>query len=121
MSKDYLEAFSRITLHTEYDNDSSYDCLNFEDDCKLVGEALTKLEQIESANLSEALDCLEELRSNLGIIYDDTLNTIEQALLQAEKDKKEIEKLKQENAILHIELDAFKKLAFKKYEVKPNE
>lgn len=48
MSKE-LEAFGRITLHTEYDNDSSYDCLNFEDDCKLVDEALQRLEQIDNA------------------------------------------------------------------------
>lgn len=56
-----LEAFGRITLHTEYDNDSHYDGLHFEDDCKLVDKALERLEQIDNANPSEALKCLEKL------------------------------------------------------------
>lgn len=42
-----LEAFGRITLHTEYDNDSHYDGLHFEDDCKLVDKALLKAEKDE--------------------------------------------------------------------------
>ena len=49
MNKEYIEAFCRITLHTEYDNDSSYDCLNFEDDCNLVDEALERLDKIDNA------------------------------------------------------------------------
>lgn len=49
MVKEYLEAFGRITLHTEYDNDSPYDGLRFEDDCKLVDNALQRLEQIDNA------------------------------------------------------------------------
>lgn len=59
-----LEAFGRITLHTEYDNDSHYDGLHFEDDCKLVNKALEFLEAIENANPSEALECLECLYCN---------------------------------------------------------
>ena len=59
MSKEYLEAFGRITSHTEYDNDSSYDSLNFEDDCKLVDEALERLEEIDNADSSEAIKHME--------------------------------------------------------------
>ena len=59
MSKEYIEAFCRIISHTEYDNDSSYDCLNFEDDCKLVDEALERLEEIDNADPSEAIKHME--------------------------------------------------------------
>lgn len=51
-----------------------------------IEEALIELKAIKEAKPSEALRCLEELRSNLGVIYDDTLNTIEQALLKAQDD-----------------------------------
>lgn len=60
-----LEAFGRITLHTEYDNDSHYDGLHFEDDCKLVDKALERLEQIDNANPSEAFECLEVLEQDI--------------------------------------------------------
>ena len=89
-----LEAFGRITLHTEYDNDSHYDGLHFEDDCKLVDKALEFLEAIENANPSEALKCLETLFSNVvSTTYNresslKDFNTIQQALLKAEKDEK---------------------------------
>ena len=56
MSTEYLDAFSRITLHTEYDNDGSYDCLNFEDDCKIVEDALQRLEAIDNLKEIEALN-----------------------------------------------------------------
>ncbi len=36
-------------------------------------------------NLNEALKCLEELRSNLGVIYNNTLDIIEQVLLHQEE------------------------------------
>ena len=102
MSKEYLEAFGRITLHTEYDNDGSYDCLQFEDDCKLVDEALKRLESIDNANPSEALECLERIEADLvGLpkhvteyddIFDsylediwDSIDTIKQALLKAQE------------------------------------
>ena len=65
MSEEYIEAFGRITLHTEYDNDSSYDCLNFEDDCNLVEKALQRLETIDNANPSEALKEVNEIINSL--------------------------------------------------------
>lgn len=76
-----LEAFGRITLHTEYDNDSHYDGLHFEDDCKLVDKALEFLEAIENANPSEALESLEEiydkirLSQYLGVVESAKLKT----------------------------------------------
>ena len=54
-------------------------------------QALNELKAIKEAKPSEAMECLEELRSNLGVIYDDTLNTIEQALLKAQELEKELE------------------------------
>lgn len=89
-----LEAFGRITLHTEYDNDSHYDGLHFEDDCKLVDKALERLEQIYNASPSEALEALESYINNI-IFAKDLINqkqqlltnitTIKQALQRLEK------------------------------------
>lgn len=59
MSKE-LEALNRITLHTEYNNDGSYDCLCFEDDFNLVDDALERLEEIE-----KVLEILKEKRVDL--------------------------------------------------------
>lgn len=111
-----LEAFGRITLHTEYDNDSHYDGLHFEDDCKLVDKALERLEQIDNAKPSEALkklemlsDCAEamkeapssnwieyannetELDYQLWIAYE----YLKQALIKAEKEHKALEIIKE--------------------------
>lgn len=91
-----------------------------------------KSQEIKDSDFSEALECLEKLGSKSEITQgcyefniskkeelenneevDKYINTIKRALLQAKKDKAEIEKLKQENAILHIQLDTFKKIAFK--------
>lgn len=87
------------------------------------------LEQIDNAKPSEALECLKHIKNDdfnmivatyspiavyNGVSKNEMFDTIEQALLQAEKDKAKIEKLKQENTILHIELATFEKLLFKK-------
>jgi len=69
------------------------DCLPFM--CEKVEQSLLELKAIKEAKPSEALRCLEELRSNLGVIYDDTLNTIEQALLKARELEKENTELNQ--------------------------
>ena len=94
-----LEAFGRITLHTEYDNDSHYDSLHFEDDCKLVDKALERLEQIDNANPSEALKCLEDLYCEpVDYRSNDKANdyeTIKQALLKVEKEHKALEIIKE--------------------------
>jgi len=54
----------------------------------VIEKSLHRLESIDNAEPSEALECLEELRSNLGVIYNNTLDNIEQALLKAETPKK---------------------------------
>ena len=108
MSKELeaLEAFGRITLHTEYDNDSSYDCLNFEEDCNLVEQALTEYEAINNAEPTKALECLKRIirgfnetapniygigevvvENELEHYYSEELTAIKQALIQ--KSKKE--------------------------------
>ena len=100
MSKDYSEAFDRIASHTEYDNDSSYDCVNFEDDCKLVDNALGRLEAIDNSNPSEALECLKDIGETCyveaGNAEEDCIlyakdyigfNTIKNALLKAQEPK----------------------------------
>ena len=96
-----LEAFGRITLHTEYDNDSHYDGLHFEDDCKLVDKALEFLEAIENANHSEALKCLEclycEPEDYRGNDRAKDYEYVKQALLKAEKEHKALEIIKEKN------------------------
>lgn len=88
------------------------------------------LEQIDNSNPSVALEILyDEAKIESGWVkkhcityaeeyeHNDRIkpyyDTIKQVLIQAEKDKVKIERLKQENAILKIQLDTFKKLAFK--------
>ena len=62
---------------------------------QLSGSQYTNIYIDEAVKPSEALRCLEELRSNLGVIYDDTLNAIEQALLKAQELEKENAELNQ--------------------------
>ena len=57
----------------------------FKHDYNIIIQALQRLKSIENANLSKALECLEELRSNLGVIYNNILDNIEQALLKAQE------------------------------------
>ncbi len=76
------------------------DCLALEvpignKEIAILKSALLELKAIKEAKPSEAMECLEELRSNLGVIYDDTLNTIEQALLKAQEQEKENAELRQ--------------------------
>lgn len=85
-----------------------------------IKEKIQRLEQIDNTNPSEALESLEILHSEAKIEsgwikervityaeefeHNDRIkpyyDTIKQALLQAQKDKAEIEKLKRENCIL---------------------
>lgn len=71
MSREF-EAFSRITLHVDYDNDSSYDCLCFEDDCKIVEAALQELQTIKEIKALEALCSLERLNCHTTLEYQDS-------------------------------------------------
>lgn len=80
MSKEYIEAFGNITLHTEYDNDGSYDSLNFEDDCNLVDEALERLEQIDNA-IEICKKANEQkyvyIKANYGIVKEQFLDDLD--------------------------------------------
>ena len=80
MSKEYLEAFNRIVLHTECDNDSSYDCLCFEDDCKLVDSALQRLEQIDNSKKD-----INSLYSNMHQTSDELDKSLKDSLLKNAK------------------------------------
>jgi len=60
MENKVLNAFSRITLNVDYDNDSSYDCLQFEDDCKGVEQALQELDDIKNSKSNDAMKYLEK-------------------------------------------------------------
>ena len=97
MSKEYLGAFGRITSHTEYDNDGSYDCLQFEDDCKLVDDALERLEQIDKADPSVALELVGYLKDHHlnAIPYYDWLNDIEKYILKAQIEHKTLKTIKE--------------------------
>lgn len=116
MSKEYMEAFGRIILHTEYDNDSSYDCLNFEDDCKLVDNALLELKVIKDANPSEALECLREnhnhsLPSSMPMLkWEDNFKIVEQYILKAQEQEKILKIIKEKPyqcapTILYIQIN----------------
>ncbi len=97
MSKEYLEAFGRIASHVEYDNDSPYDGLRLEDDYKLVDNALERLEQIDNADPSVALELVGYLQDHHlnAIPYYDWLNDIEKYILKAQKEHKALEVIKE--------------------------
>lgn len=44
-SNEALEAFNRIQLHCEYDNNGSYDCVDLEDDCEIIEQYIHKSQQ----------------------------------------------------------------------------
>ena len=116
MNKEYLEAFDRIALHTEYDNDGSYDCVNFEDDCKLVDDALERLESIDNSNPSEALECVDKILGYFGKAQIETMTlskrnglTIKQALLKAQEPKQYLKwedlEFKEETSRIEVKLN----------------
>ena len=92
MNEEYIEAFGRIASHVEYDNDSPYDGLCFEDDCKLVDEALERLDQIDKADPSEAMKHMEfictilkEKRIDVKWIFKQDYEAIIQALQRLDR------------------------------------
>lgn len=91
MSKEYLEALNKIQHDFgQLKGQELVSCY------ETIFNALKRLEAIDNANPSEALKCLEELRSNLDEIYDDTLNTIEIALLKAKQEHNSLNLLMRE-------------------------
>ena len=92
MSKE-LDAFSRITLHTDFDNDGSYDIEKFEDDCKGVEEALQKLYDIKKSKKSRAMRCLKRVWNDINGHNDfrqdfKDLTIIENYILKAQEQEK---------------------------------
>ena len=101
MSKEYLEAFERIKeLPDSYRKQDVWEhCYMV--DCEKIEQALQRLESIENANPSEALECLEELGEMYYVEADnleesvityanecDWFNTIKNCILKAQEPKK---------------------------------
>lgn len=95
MNKEYIKALERMGCATLEEDLSVRDI--YENEYDIVKNALQRLESIDNANPSEALECLERLEyyhtrsvSDLGCkehrLKD--ISTIKQALLKAEQDKK---------------------------------
>ena len=66
-----LEAIYRIIAHTEYDNDSSYGYLKFENDCKLIEQYILKAQEQE-----QVLEIIKE--KNVDIWLVNSCFTVEQ-------------------------------------------
>lgn len=103
MSKEYLEALKRIRQETcpatYMDDFDKNEC------CDVIEQALLRLEAIDNANPSEALECLEEIKNYFPFVDLDKgkeyvcekeFNTIKQALLKAEKEHNSVNLLMQE-------------------------
>ena len=94
--KEYLEAFQSLKKQNDYWKESGV-CKEsrYDEEIEIVGKALQRLESIENANPSEALECLEEIKSQSPVChYDDgsksyvfekEFTTIKQALLKQQK------------------------------------
>ena len=100
MSKEYLEALKRIRQETcpatymaDFDKN---EC------CDVIEQALQRLEAIDNANPSEALEGLEEIIDNLDDYADfeikqeanEYIDIIKQALLKAQEPKQYVDELK---------------------------
>lgn len=91
-----LDAFNRImgTYGTTNSLEGTYD------DFLIIKKALQRLESIDNANSNEALEGIEDLRSNLGVIYNSTLDTIEQYILKAQEQEKFIDIVKRKGMFI---------------------
>jgi hypothetical protein len=94
MSKEYLEALENIMKI--YGNTNSLE--GTYDYFLIIKKALQRLESIDNAKPSEALECLDNLENSLSLAnellrvtdtsaMDKYIATIKQALIQAKKDK----------------------------------
>lgn len=104
MNDKILDAFSRISLHTEYDNNGTYDCLNFEDDCKLVEDALQELDGIKNSKPNDAMKYLEVIGSvcpeedvSAAEIFYEEYDTIKQYILKAQQQEKILSLINEKN------------------------
>ena len=63
------------------------------DNLLIIEQALNRLEAIDNANPSEALECLESIWCDISTNYINEYVAIKQALLKAEQDKKKLKEL----------------------------
>lgn len=105
MSKEYLEALNYV-----WDNYYTEELTQAEDEkiikhLFIVESALNRLEAIDNAEPSEALECLEEIKNYFPFVDLDKgkeyvcekeFNTIKQALLKAQKEHNSVNLLMQE-------------------------
>lgn len=116
MSKEYLEAFETVYNTIDYlvsdvviKDEEVNDCLtSIWEQLPNIKQALLRLEAIDNANPSEALELAELLECDLqatndlvtrtinGYDYLDILETIKQALIKAEKEHNSVNLLMQE-------------------------
>lgn len=112
MSKEYLEALEKLDHTLCLNNNEGYLKFCVSDiDCQSVGEmvrclnkvesALHRLESIDNANPSEALECLDLLAKQIELDEDtdyweirNAHKTVENALLKAQKEHKDLEIIK---------------------------
>ena len=96
------EAFDILLQHIETEADWS-DYEKVKNAHKTVEEALKRLEALDNAEPSEALKCLEYIKSQSPICYDNDgkfyvfekeFDTIKQALLQGQKEHRALEIIK---------------------------
>ena len=92
MSKKYLESLEKIKQ--EFNCDPEYYGLGV--DFEIVESALNRLETIDNAEPSEALECLMYLKAEFRD-YPSAFNSIKNALLKAQKEHKALEIIKEKN------------------------
>ena len=121
MSKEYIEALDWLEEKCYVESPQAE---KFEECCKIIRQFLHRLESIDNANPSEALECLEKLKgmeissmpfsdeygtqevdlndirkvgSQLNTDFREYTATIEQALLKAQKEHKALEIIKEKS------------------------
>lgn len=104
MINEYLETLGKyIRYKKEYIGNDTYRLYIKKNEIELLENYLTKLEQIDNANPSEALDCIEKVNGYINNVYDyeevieavqKDINTVKQSLLKAQEQEKVLEILK---------------------------
>lgn len=98
MSKEYIEAFERMTEHLDLEDEYSYN--QERKDEEIIKKSLQRLESIDNANPNEAMKSLEKIKDNFGCdlaYYNLSLEyeIVEQALLKAQEQVKVLSILKE--------------------------
>jgi len=91
MNKEYLEALDWLEEKCYVENPQAE---KFEECCKIIRQFLHRLEAIDNAEPSEALECLEDIckilnekRIDVKWLFKNDYTTIKQALLKAQEPK----------------------------------